>query len=116
MENLYHIARASDWNDAVKNGTYEVGSLHHSFLQDGFIHLCYNHQVNVIADQIYHGTSDLLLLKIDPAKLAAEVRAEMAINPPEMFPHLYGPLNTNAVIAVEPYVVLPNGKFPIVKS
>lgn len=116
MEYLYHIAKAEDWNQAIADGEYKTGSLHRSFEHDGFIHLCYIQQINVIADQIYSEAKDLLLLTIDPTKLEAELKVELAVNPPERFPHLYGPLNTSAVILVESYNILPNGKFPTVKN
>ena len=116
MKHLYHIAKKVDWLNAQKTGEYVVGSLHRSFDEDGFIHLSYAPQVNVIADLIYSETPDLLLLTIDPTKLAAKVVDEKADYPAEYFPHLYGPLNIEAVVDVSPYELTLDGKFPIVAS
>jgi len=69
MKYVYHIAKATDWQQAQKAGVYKVGSLNRSFDEDGFIHLSYAHQVNIIADLIYGETSNLKLLTIDPNKL-----------------------------------------------
>ena len=114
MKYLYHIAKNVDWKNAQKTGTYTVGSLHCSFDEDGFIHLSYASQVNVIADLIYSETPDLQLLTIDPTKLTAKVLEEKAEYPAEFFPHLYGPLDINAVVEVTPYRLMIDGKFPIV--
>jgi glutathione S-transferase len=116
MYYVYHIAREEDWKRAQADGLYKIGSLHRSFEQDGFIHLAYATQVNVVADLIYSHTTELLLLTIDPRKLTAVIKEEKAEYPNELFPHLYGPLNVDAVISVSPYNPLPNGRFPEVKT
>ena len=116
MKYVYHIAKKEDWQNAQNKGLYKVGSLHRSFEQDGFIHLAYATQVNVIADLIYNHTAELLLLTIDPLKLTSVIKDEQAEYPNELFPHLYGPLNVDAVINVSTYTPLSNGKFPEVRS
>lgn len=116
MRRLYHIAKSDDWDSALKTGEYRVGSLHRSFEKDGFIHLAYAPQVNVIADLIYSNTPDLKLLTIDPLQLTSEVVEEKAEYPEEYFPHLYGPLNVGAVIDVIVYKLMPDGKFPRIDS
>jgi glutathione S-transferase len=45
----------------------------------------------------------LLRLEIDPARLTAPLVLESAPGGHELFPHLYGPLNLEAVVAVKPY-------------
>jgi uncharacterized protein (DUF952 family) len=112
MKYLYHIAKASDWEHAQRNGFYAVGSLQRSFEEDGFIHLSYVHQVNIIADMIYKKTPDLVLLKINANKLTANVKDELADRPRDIFPHLYGNLNLDAVESADPYEILDNGNFP----
>lgn len=109
---LYHLALSKDWQAAKVAGLYTVGSLHRSFEQDGFIHLAYVTQVNVIADLIYRDTPDVLLLTIGPTRLVAEVKEGLADYPPELFPHLFGPLNIEDVANVEQYVIGDDSKFP----
>ncbi len=43
---------------------------------------------------------DLLLLKIDPNKLKAPLKLEEG-QPGELFPHLYGELNLDAVVGFQ---------------
>jgi uncharacterized protein (DUF952 family) len=116
MNYVYHIAKEEDWQYAKIDGLYRIGSLYRSFEQDGFIHLAYAIQVNVIADLIYSNTTNLLLLTIDPDKLTSVIKEERAEYPDELFPHLYGPLNTDAVVTVTTYSPLSDGKFPKVRA
>ena len=52
----------------------------------------------------------MLLLTIDPARLEPEVRVEAATAAREWFPHVYGPLNLDAVVAVRPLPLGPDGR------
>jgi len=85
-----------------------------------FIHLSGQDQVIRVADAIYRGQIGLVLLEIDPARLIAPVRYE----PPdpsipaehykgELFPHLYGPLNLDAVITVRNFPPRADGTFTL---
>lgn len=49
----------------------------------------------------FHGVPDLVLLEIDPARVAAELRWENLEDGSELFPHLYGPLPVDAVISAQ---------------
>jgi uncharacterized protein (DUF952 family) len=80
----------------------------------GFVHLSTPEQVHLPANRLYAGRGDLVLLRIDPARLTSEVRWEpgVATDPDSMvFPHLYGPLPATAVISVTSYRPDANGRF-----
>lgn len=105
MERLFHIAREADWEQAQRDGGYRVSSLG-KFLDDqGFIHLSFAHQVKPVADAVYRGMTDLVLLEVDPDLLDAPVVIE------SRFPHLYGELALQAVEAVRSYRPRPDGTF-----
>ena len=57
--------------------------------------------------------SDLLLLWVDPSRLAAELRYERPEPGAPEFPHLYGPLNLDAVVAVTPLEPWEPGGFSL---
>lgn len=63
-----------------------------------------------MANTFYAGRKDLLLLVIDPAKVASEIREE-AVDGPERFPHIYGPLNLDAVTEVRSFLPGEDGLF-----
>jgi uncharacterized protein (DUF952 family) len=60
-----------------------------------------------------------VLLVIDPQKVQPEVKYEPPVNPStgetesggELFPHIYGALNTDAVIQVEDFAPDSDGMF-----
>ncbi len=91
---IYHITTTTNW--AKSSGSYEAESLH----SEGFIHLSTKEQVSGVLERYYRHVSNLILLHIDPAKLTHELKYEVATNN-ELFPHLYGPLNRDAVVLVE---------------
>jgi uncharacterized protein (DUF952 family)/GNAT superfamily N-acetyltransferase len=74
----------------------------------GFVHLSTPDQVHLPAQALYPGRRDLLLLAVDPARLAGRVAPsrgsrELASGEEDGVLRLYGPLPTSAVVAVVPY-------------
>lgn len=98
---LYHLALRDEWRDAVEgagNGTYRRSTLGRSLAEEGFIHCSFAHQVQTIADLVYRGRSDVVLLVIKPSELRAEVRVESPGTGADEYPHIYGPIPVAAVI------------------
>jgi uncharacterized protein (DUF952 family) len=56
-------------------------------------------QVHLPANAVYSAQRDLVLLWVDPTRLQAELRYEAPEPGAPHFPHLYGPLNLDAVVA-----------------
>jgi uncharacterized protein (DUF952 family) len=92
---LFHIATRADWEAA--GDTYEPAA----FAHEGFIHLSTAEQVARTAARFYSGVAGLVLLEIDGAAVAGELRWEGAHG--ELFPHLYAPLPRAAVVASGPF-------------
>lgn len=110
-EILVHLCGTRDWASAQDSGALRPASLD----DVGFVHLSTPQQVQLPANRLFRGRTDLVLLQLDPAKLAAPVRWEPGVpgDPEAMkFPHLYGPLPVAAVIGVRPYRPGPDGSFP----
>lgn len=93
MNNILHIATLKDWEDAQNTGEYIVESLE----KQGFIHCSKPEQVIDVANFLFKGREDLILLSINPDKVKSEIRFEASIGTEEKYPHIYGPLNLNAV-------------------
>ena len=98
MGPIFHLTTAREWAEAVKAGWYRRSTRGHSLDEVGFIHCGFAHQVERIADFLYAGEVTVLLLVIDPAGVAAEVRVENLDGGEELFPHVYGPLPVAAVV------------------
>jgi uncharacterized protein (DUF952 family) len=89
---IFHICRSQDWEEAQKLGEYRAGSLS----TEGFIHCSEMHQVAGVAKTFYKDVPDLVLLYIEVEKLIPELIYEEADG--QEFPHIYGPINLNAVL------------------
>jgi uncharacterized protein (DUF952 family) len=91
---LFHITTGSAWKAAT--GEYRTASLE----SQGFIHLSTEQQWPKTQQRFFKGQTGLVLLEIDVSKLRAPLKHEAADG--DVFPHLYGPLNLDAVVAVVP--------------
>ena len=94
---IYHVVTNSNWQKALQQGFYAADSL----AAEGFIHCSKQEQVKGVLERYYTGQSDLLLLHIDETKLTAILKYELAPSVNEAFPHIFGPLNLDAVSEVE---------------
>lgn len=107
---LVHLCSADEWERAQKAGAHTPESLTGA----GFVHLSSPQQVHLPANRLYAERSDLVLLRIDAARLTSPVRWEPGVpsDPDGMvFPHLYGPLPADAVISVTAYLPGADGSF-----
>jgi uncharacterized protein (DUF952 family) len=113
MEPFYHIIDRDAWRRAQAAGSYHPVSLD----AEGFIHCSYPAQVLMPANALYHGQANLALLRIDPARLTAPVQHDPVevtrggVTATEEFPHIYGPLNADAVVAVIDFPPNADGRF-----
>jgi uncharacterized protein (DUF952 family) len=69
---IYHITSRSAWSEARQSGEYRAESLE----SEGFIHCSKSNQVLPVVEKYYQGQRDLLLLVIEPALLASDLRWE----------------------------------------
>jgi glutathione S-transferase len=108
---IYHIAFETDWVPAAEAGEYRVSTRGKTLDEQGFIHASDAHQVAGVANVIHRQDDGLVVLEIDVAKLRPEVRYEGVPDSDEQFPHIYGPLNVDAVVAILPLTRGPDGSF-----
>jgi uncharacterized protein (DUF952 family) len=112
MSTIYHLATVADWEAGQHRGSYLAESL----ATEGFIHCSTASQLASTANAIFRGRTDLLLLTLDDSRLSAEVRCEAPVSVAheddgELFPHLYGALNLDSVVAAERIAAGPEGEF-----
>jgi uncharacterized protein (DUF952 family) len=112
---IYHIATSADWDRARRDGEYRTSTIGRTLAQEGFIHASQASQVVGVANTFYRGLPDgLLLLVIDPERVRAEIRYEDVPGADAPFPHIYGALNADAVVAARPLSPGPDGEFTFV--
>lgn len=104
---IYHITTAEAWEQARQRGEYRAESL----AAQGFIHCSNADQVVRVANAIFAGKRGLVLLHVDPGKLDARVVYENLEGGTELFPHVYGPIPLQAVVAVSAFEPGPDGRF-----
>ena len=121
MATILHIAFVDQWEAALRAGSYRWSTRGKS-LDDGatFIHASRPEQVVMVANFAYDdvdGTAEpLCLLVIDTARLVSALCDEDLDGTGMSFPHIYGPLNLDAVVGVRPYHRGPDGLWPEVAA
>lgn len=113
---IVHLCRRADWLAALDSGADYCAA---SLAGEGFIHASRPEQVAAVASAFYRGQTDLVLLWIDPNRLQAEIRWEPGIPPQpgsapvneQVFPHVYGPINLDAVLTVTGFAPHADGTF-----
>ena len=101
---IFHITPRTAWDDAQHQGNYRAESL----ATEGFIHCSTISQVLPVAENFYKSQSGLVLLVIEPTLLSSDLIWEPPSggSPPpgvpkgDPFPHIYGPINLDAVVKV----------------
>jgi len=105
---ILHIASGEGWLAGQREGRY----LPESYAKEGFIHCSTREQVLRVANDFFSGRKGLVLLVIDPSRLTSELRWEPGSDAAEvLFPHLYGPLNLEAVTRVVAFEADAQGRF-----
>lgn len=104
---IYHILPAKVWEEAQKEGVYTPLSLE----TEGFIHCSKINQVLRSANRYYSGQSDLLVLVIDPDAVQAVLRYEDLVGAGQLFPHVHGALNLDAVVGMRCLEARNDGSF-----
>ncbi len=106
MALIWHLARTADWEQARTSGAYAISTRGLTLAQVGFVHCCHAHQVAGVVALFYADESNpLTLLGIDVGRLAAmgvAVRGEPGDTrhpDGERFPHVYGAIPIDAVVA-----------------
>jgi uncharacterized protein (DUF952 family) len=95
---IYHLAFRADWEAGQTTGEYRAPSL----ADEGFIHASRDEeQMLQVAARLFAGRTDLLALEVDTGRLPADSPViREAARSGEIYPHVYGPINPDAVVRV----------------
>ncbi len=117
MSIILHIIPLAQWEAARSIGLHAPETLQ----TEGFIHFSTPQQVLGVANKVFPGQTGLVLLVVDTDRLTSRLKWEAPVHlvnvemPPtdDRFPHLYGPLNLDAVVRVVDFPPRENGLFDL---
>jgi uncharacterized protein (DUF952 family) len=104
MRRIYHLVPRTVWQQ-TPDQPFRAASL----ATEGFIHCSNADQVAWAANTFYANEPDLLVLHIDASRLTSPLKDEPGAG--QLFPHIHGPLNRDAVIRVEALTRGPDGRW-----
>lgn len=105
---IYHIVSKSAWEAAKAAEAYRGDTLE----TEGFIHCSTIEQVIDVANFRFAGRTDLLLLAVAPDKLSTPLKYEDS-GDGRLFPHVYGPIEKDAIMNVVKFPLQPDGTFTL---
>jgi uncharacterized protein (DUF952 family) len=91
---IYHIVLPEKWREFT-GGLYRAESLD----TEGFIHCSFAEQLDSVIERYYSSADKIMVLEIETDRLMSRVVNEPSTNR-EIYPHIYGPINREAIIAV----------------
>lgn len=112
MSFIYHIVEKDYFHQQEKKENYQALSL----VEQGFIHFSKTDQLLQVANSFYKGKEQLYILKVDETALDAELKMEPPLEAPHsgiLFPHLYGPLNWDAIVKKIDWAANDDGSFSL---
>ncbi|MEM9940582.1 MAG: DUF952 domain-containing protein [Planctomycetota bacterium] len=93
---IFKVVNKKEWMVAENRGQFQGSEVD---LRDGYIHFSTLQQLRETVDRHFHQVQDLLLVAVDPNHLS-DLRWEPSRGG-QLFPHLYGVLDVNAVLRVD---------------
>jgi uncharacterized protein (DUF952 family) len=113
---ILHLAREADWRAAQELGVYRVSTRGATLAQVGFIHASTPQQLPAVAESVYAGSTDPLVVLVmdDDAIRSSGVQVKHEDGGDgELYPHIYGAIRTEQVSAVLPAHFDSTGHFAI---
>ena len=108
MSLIYILCAPAVYEAAGRVGEYAPDSL----ALEGFIHASPANQLTRVANKYYQANECLCILTIDEDKVSVPIQWE-AISNGDLYPHLYGPLNMDAVVHMQKVQRAANGTYTI---
>ena len=96
MAQIFHFINQADLDRYLNNRELVVPSLE----SQGFIHCSKLGQVIAVANFIAPYDEEMRLIEIDEDRVIPEVRYENTSGGDSLFPHIYGSLNRDAIVAI----------------
>jgi uncharacterized protein (DUF952 family) len=98
---IFHITDTVTWADSKQQGVHTGSTRGVDLAEEGYIHCSTAAQWPGVVERYYADATDLVLLHVDERLLTSPLVYERLPGAPEPFPHVYGPINLDAVVADE---------------
>jgi uncharacterized protein (DUF952 family) len=98
---IFHITDTATWKNSQLQGVHTGSTRGVDLASEGYIHCSTAQQWRGVVDRYYADASDLVLLHVDEQLLTSPLIYEQLPGVPEPFPHVYGPINLEAVVTAE---------------
>ena len=98
---IFHITDGATWGESQIRGQHTGSTRGIDLAEEGYIHCSTAEQWRGVVDRFYADDSDLVVLHVDEQLLTSPLVYEQLSGAPEPFPHVYGPINLDAVVNVE---------------
>ena len=99
---IFHITDTDTWADSQRQGKHTGSTRGIDLSEEGYIHCSTADQWPGVVERFYGDATGLVLLHVDEEKLTSPLVYEQLPGAPDTFPHVYGPINLDAVVTAEP--------------
>lgn len=93
---IYHLTTVDEWERALDRGVY----MPDAFEKEGFIHCSNENQLEGVIQRHFPNHTNLVKLVIDPSRVLQPIKYELNASKQDEYPHIYGPLNLEAVTQI----------------
>jgi uncharacterized protein (DUF952 family) len=98
---IFHITDTATWTVSQQQGMHTGSTRGVDLAEEGYIHCSTAQQWPGVIERYYADAPDVLLLHVDEQRLTSPLVYEQLPGAPDTFPHIYGPLNLDAVVTAE---------------
>ena len=106
---ILHMLNREEWEAAKKIGIYRPDSLD----EEGFIHCSQPEMLETVANGLYLGQENMIILVIDKDKISAPLIYEDCYETGHAFPHIYGTISPDTVLDIIDFPCDENGEFKL---
>jgi len=95
---IFHITLPEHWARAQRDGAITMSTRDVTLAEEGFVHCSFAEQLAATAVRFFGDLEEVVVVRIDPAAVTSPVVSEDLYDSGQLFPHVYGPINVDAVI------------------
>ena len=106
---ILHMLKRDEWEAAKKAGIYRPDSL----AEEGFIHCAQPEMIIMVANGLYIGQTDMIILVIDSEQITAPLIYEDCYETGHAFPHIYGTITPDVVTQIIEFPCNEQGEFSL---